>query len=193
MALRIAGILILISLPFALVTGNLSALSESAMQGCGKAVSLTASLLGMMCLWNGLMRVAEKTGVLRVLCRLLHPLLGKIFPDAAQKGRGLPEITAAVVANLLGIGNAATPLAVRAMEVLAEGKRESATDDMVTFTVLGTAFPSVIPTTVLSLRTAAGSVAPFAVLPAVWLTSLCLSAFAVLLARGLRTFGKGSR
>ncbi|MBE6637092.1 MAG: spore maturation protein A [Ruminococcaceae bacterium] len=186
MAFRISGILMVISFLFALCTGNLPSLAEATVSGCGKAVTVTLSLLGMMCLWGGLMRVAEVTGILKRLERLLRPLLSRIFPDAARSGRGIPEIAAAIVANILGIGNAATPLALRAMERLSEGHRDCASDDMVTFTVLGTAFPSLIPTTVLSLLTAAGSHRAFAILPAVWLTSLCLSLFAVLTARGLR-------
>ena len=186
MAFRVSGILMAISFLFALWTGNLEALAEATVNGCGKAVTVTLSLLGMMCLWGGLMRVAEVTGILRRLAILLHPLLSRIFPDAARRGRGIPEISAAIIANILGIGNAATPLALRAVERLSEGTRDSASDDMVTFTVLGTAFPSLIPTTVLSLLTAAGSHHAFAILPAVWLTSLCLSAFAILTARGLR-------
>jgi hypothetical protein len=103
----------------------------------------------------------------------------------------LGEIAAAIVANVLGVGNAATPLAVTAMEALAEGHEgEAASDDMVTFTVLGTAFPAFLPTTVIALRAAAGSRNPFDIVPAVWICSVSLSVFAVLLARGLRMGGK---
>ncbi len=191
MAIQVSGILIAISFVVALCNGNMQALSEAAITGCGKAVTLTISLLGLMCLWCGIMRAAQAAGLLEKIARLLAPLLRRIFPDAWKSGKGLSEISAAIVANILGVGNAATPLAVAAMEALAEGHTgEVASDDMVTFTVLGTAFPSFLPTTVLALRAAAGSQNPFDILPVVWICSVILSILAVLLARGLRKVGK---
>lgn len=193
MAIKISGILMVISFLVALTEGNMEALSAAALAGCGKAVTLTLSLLGLMCLWGGMMGVAGTAGVLDRLAQFLSPLLRRIFPDAWRKGKGIREIAAAVVANVLGVGNAATPLAVAAMEALAEGHEgEAASDDMVTFTVLGTAFPSFLPTTVIALRSAAGSRNPFDILPAVWICSVTLSVFAVLVARGLRRGGHRS-
>jgi len=185
MAIRIAGALMTLSFVFALLTGKMEALSEAALIGSGKAVTVTLSLLGMMCLWGGLMRVAERAGLLRSLTRLLSPLLRRLFPDAAARGKGLPEISAALAANMLGIGNAATPLSLAAMKALHDGS-DRATDDMVTFTVLGTAFPSLLPTTVITLRAAAGSDNPTDLIPLVWICSTLLAILAVLLSRALR-------
>lgn len=190
MALRIAGVLMVVSFVFALATGNMSALSEAAVNGAGKAVTVTFALLGTMCLWCGILRVCEKLGALSWLSRCLSPILRRIFPNAYRCGRGINEITAALAANILGIGNAATPLAISAMQAMAEGNDDTATDDMVTFTVLGTAFPSFFPTTIIALRTAAGSRDPMCVLPAVWICSLLLSLFAVFLSRTLRKVKK---
>lgn len=193
MALKVSGILMAISFLSAALGGRMEAVSEAALAGCGKAVTLTLSLLGLMCLWGGIMGVAKESGLLDRLAKLLSPLLRLVFPDAYRSGKGIREIAAAIVANVLGVGNAATPLAVSAMEALAEGHEgETASDDMVTFTVLGTAFPAFVPTTVIALRAAAGSRTPFDVLPAVWICSVSLSVFAVLLARGLRRVGKRS-
>jgi spore maturation protein A len=191
MAIKVSGILMAISFVVALAGGRMEALSAAALAGCGKAVTLTLSLLGLMCLWGGIMGVAKKGGLLDRLAKLLSPLLRLIFPSAWKSGKGIPEIAAAIVANVLGVGNAATPLAVSAMEALADGHEgDAASDDMVTFTVLGTAFPAFLPTTVIALRTAAGSRNPFDIVPAVWICSVTLSIFAVLLARGLRRGGK---
>lgn len=193
MALKVSGILMAISFLSAALGGRMEAVSEAALAGCSKAVTLTLSLLGLMCLWGGIMGVAKESGLLDRLAKLLSPLLRLVFPDAYRSGKGIREIAAAIVANVLGVGNAATPLAVSAMEALAEGHEgETASDDMVTFTVLGTAFPAFVPTTVIALRAAAGSRNPFDVLPAVWICSVSLSVFAVLLARGLRRVGKRS-
>ncbi len=187
MAIRISGILMAVSFLIATTNGNMALLSEAALTGCGKAVTLTVSLLGLMCLWGGMMEAVKVSGLLDKLARLLSPLLRRLFPDAWRRGKGIPEIAAAIVANVLGIGNAATPLAISAMKALADGyEGEEATDDMVTFTVLGTAFPSLLPTTVIALRASAGSHDPFDIMPAVWICSITLSVFAVLLARGLR-------
>ena len=185
MAIRISGILMVLSLLFAFATGNVGALSEAALGGAGKAVNVTFSLLGMMCLWGGLMRIAERAGLLQAFAKLLSPLLRRIFPDAAARGRGLPEIAAALAANILGIGNAATPLSLAAMQALSDGT-DVATDDMVTFTVLGTAFPCLLPTTVITLRAAAGSQRPMDIIVPVWICSFLLAVIAVLLSRSLR-------
>lgn len=191
MAIKVSGILMAISFVAALVGGRMEAVSEAALAGCGKAVTLTLSLVGLMCLWGGIMGVAKEGGLLDRLAKLLSPLLRLIFPAAWKSGKGIPEIAAAIVANVLGVGNAATPLAVSAMEALADGHEgDAASDDMVTFTVLGTAFPAFLPTTVIALRAAAGSRNPFDIVPAVWICSVTLSVFAVLLARGLRRGGK---
>ncbi len=187
MAIKVSGVLMAVSLIAAIMGGRLEALSEAALAGCDKAVTVTLSLLGLMCLWGGIMGVAEASGFLGKLTHLLSPLLRRIFPEAWRRGKGISEIAAAMVANVLGVGNAATPLAVAAMEALADGHEgDAASDDMVTFTVLGTAFPSFLPTTVIALREAAGSANPFDILPAVWICSTILSIFAILLARGLR-------
>ncbi len=194
MAIKVSGILIVLSFIFGAASGHLSEVSTAALEGSQKAVTLTLSLLGLMGLWCGIMRVLREAGVLERLARWMAPLLRLVFPDAWRAGRGIPEIAAALIANVLGIGNAATPLAVSAMKALAEGQEgDTASDDMVTFTVLGTAFPCFLPTTVIALRSAAGSQHPFDILPAVWLCSSLLSVFAVLMARGLRRTGRGRR
>lgn len=182
MAIKVSGVLIFISLIFSVKNGMLQELSEAAIEGSSKAVTLVISLIGVMCLWSGLMKAAERAGVLKGISKLIKPLLRLIFPESAKSGKGIEQISAAIVANVLGIGNAATPLAVNAVKELTDGS-DTATDDLVTFTVLGTAFPSIIPTTVITLRASAGSENPFDILPAVWVCSLILSVFAVVISR----------
>lgn len=185
MAVGISGIIIAISFIFALFSGNISEVSAAAITGGTRAVTLTISLVGMMCLWNGIMRCAQELGILKRLSVIMSPMLKPVFPDAWKSGRGTSEICAAISANILGVGNAATPLAVAAMRSLSDGRCDTATDDMITFTVLGTAFPCIIPTTVISLRIAAGSNTPLDILPAVWICSVNLSLFAAILSRAL--------
>lgn len=189
MAIKISTVLMGISLLFAIVTGNTGALSKACLDGCERAVEVSLSLLGMMVLWGGIMEVTKESGLLSKLSALLSPLLSPLFPSAFRSGKGKSEITAALLCNVLGIGNAATPLSLSAMKEMQIEGSDVATDDMVTFTVVSTACPCLLPTTVLALRNAAGSHAPFVILPAVWLTSFSLFLFGAILSRllcGLR-------
>ncbi len=182
---KIFGILCLVSFAYGTWTGNGEAIGNAVLDGAAGAVELTLSLCGMMCLWCGVMRVFKEAGLISRFARFFAPLLRIVFPYAAKSGVGMEEISANLTANLLGLGNAATPLALCAMEAMASDNPEAgrATDDMVTLTVLNTASPSLLPTTVLALRRAAGAASPYAILPAVWLCSSVSAALAVLLCR----------
>ncbi len=193
MVIRISGLLIFLSVVFSVVEGNISAVSEAAINGCNRAVSVTFSLMGLICLWSGIMSVAKDGGVLRFAAKLCSPILKLVFPKAAKEERGISEIAAACVANMLGIGNACTPLAINAMKALSD-QSGTASDDMVTFTVLGTAFPCLIPTTVIALRQASGSSSPTDIIVPVWICSLILSIFAVITCKALSScFKKGKK
>ncbi|MFA5561733.1 MAG: spore maturation protein A [Eubacteriales bacterium] len=185
MLTKIFAVLVLLSALSALLTGNVAALSEAVLSGAGRAVSLSISLCGMMCLWCGLLEVFRASGAVARLTRLLRPLLAFAFPGAVESGEGLDEIASNVAANLLGMGNAATPFGLAAMERLARAApdRHTATPDMITLAVLNCSSLSCLPATLVTLRYAAGSARPAAILPAVWLVSLCCSAAAVLLCR----------
>jgi len=178
-------IIVAISILAGAITGNLPLLANAALDGAARAVEVVLSLAGMTALWCGIMRVLEDVGVVRFLSRLLAPLLRAVFPTAFKSGVGREEITASVSANLLGIGNAATPFALKAMEKM-EMKNPHpgvATDDMVTLAVLGAASPSLLPTTMLVLRRAAGSLSPYKIILPVWICSFLTAAFSVLLSR----------
>ncbi len=192
---KIFGAFCVIACLTAICTGNSAALSDAVFAGADSAVKLVFSLVGMMCLWCGILRVLEEAGVTERLAKILSPLMRLMFPDAYKNKKGIREISASISANLLGIGNAATPLGIRAMKELDRGNPVpgTATDDMVTFVALNTASFSILPTTLLTMRRAAGSQNPFAIMPAVWLCSLCGAVLAVLLARTLRHFSPAVR
>ncbi len=178
-------VLTALSVGFALATGQTGALSNALIDGAGRAVELTLSLLGMTALFGGVMNVFKEAGVVKHLARLLSPLLRLAFPEAFRTGRGREEITAAVSANLLGMGNAATPLALSAMGEMqkANPHPDRATEDMVTFSVLATASPNFLPATLIALRRAAGTARPYEILPPVFITSVLGALFAVLFCR----------
>ncbi len=188
-------VLIAVSVVAAIPTGNFGALSNAIVDGAAQAVTLTLSLAGMMTLWCGVMRVLTEAGVIARLSRVLAPVLRLVFPDAWRSGRACEEITASVSANILGIGNAATPLALTAMAKLQEGNPapDTATDDMITLSVLATAPPALLPTTLIALRRAAGSVRPYAIVVPVWITSAACALFGIVLCRLFARAGRGHR
>ena len=182
---KICGLIIVISFIFGVVSGNTAQMGSAAMEGASNAVTLTVSLVGMMCLWTGIMNVADASGVTKLMAKIMSPVLRLLFPDAYKKQNGTGEIAASISANLFGIGNAATPLAIKAMKKLQEnnGNTDKASDDMVMLTVLGTASLDIFPTTLIALRQGAGSGDPFEIIVPVWVCSALSAALAVLLVK----------
>ncbi len=189
---KICGFIIVLSFIFAIITGNVSALSDAIYKGADSAINLSLSLMGMMCLWNGLMQVAQSSGAIDKAARFMSPVLRFLFPDAYKKNNGMGEIAASMSANIFGIGNGATPLAIKAMEKLQENNSggERASNDMIMFTVLGTASLDIFPTTLVALRRAAGSANPFEIIIPVWICSFVTAVLAVLLVKIVCSFRK---
>ncbi len=182
---KICGVICVLSFVFGCFTGNMSRMGSAIIDGASSAVTLTLSLIGMMCLWNGIMRVATAAGIIKKMAKLMSPLLKFLFPDTYIKQNGIGEIAASISANIFGIGNAATPLAVNAMEKLQENNKNKniATNDMVMFTVLGTASVDIFPTTLIALRQTSGSVDPFEIIAPVWICSFVTACVGVLLVK----------
>lgn len=178
-------ILCLVSVICAVYTGNITEISNAVIDGAAASVELTLSLAGNMCLWCGIMEVLRKAGIIEKFSHLLSPLLRHVFPDAWKKGCATREITATISANMLGIGNAATPFAIEAMSKLQEDnpRKDSATADMITLAILGTSCVNLMPTTLVALRRSAGSPAPFRIILPVWICSAMCAAFGVVLSR----------
>lgn len=185
--------LLIFSVVTAAFTGRMEALSAAALSGCGEAVSLVIDLTGMLCLWSGLMEIARRCRLTEALARLLRPLTRWLFPTVPQGSPAMQAICMNLSANLLGLGNAATPLGLAAMRELQKlnPHKDSASNAMVTFVAMNTASLQLIPTTCAALRQQAGSAAPMEILPAVWLTGLSSLAVVLLLDRLLR--GKSHR
>ena len=143
-------------------------LSEAAMTQAGQAVTLLLSLMGMMCMWNGLMRVAQASGLTKHLSRLLSPVTRRLFHGLDPDGEAVSAATMNLVANFLGLGNAATPLGIKAVCAMEKEQRANgrATDAMAMFIVLNTASIQLIPATTAMLRVQAGASVPLDILPA---------------------------
>ena len=176
--------MVTLSLVFGIAMGNLDAVAAAAMEGAASAVTLCISMAGIMCLWSGVMEVMKKSGLSELLAAAFRPLLGRLLPQASKDSEAMAAVSANVSANLLGLGNAATPLGIRAACRMARGCNGVASDELCLLVVLNTASIQLLPATVAGVRAAAGCAAPLDILPAVWVTSV-LSVTAGLLASSL--------
>ncbi|NCE65729.1 spore maturation protein A [Pseudoflavonifractor sp. 524-17] len=163
--------MVVISVVCALVNGREGAVAGAAMEGAAAGIELCLSMAGVLCLWMGVMEVMKRSGLSEALSRLLRPLLRRLYPEFARDGEVMDSIAANVSANLLGLGNAATPLGIKAARLMSRRTPGVANNALCTLVVCNTASLQLIPTTVASVRAAAGSAAPFDILPAVWLAS----------------------
>ena len=184
--------MVVLSLVCGLWTGRIDAVATAALEGADSAIRLSISMAGIMCLWSGVMEIMNACGISAMLARAFRPLLRRLLPQACRDEETLAAVSANVSANLLGLGNAATPLGIRAARRMAVGCGGVASDELCLLVVLNTASIQLLPTTVASVRAAAGSSAPFDILPAVWLSSLLsvttgLTAAALLSRRGGRS------
>lgn len=154
-----------------LATGNGGEVASAALEGAAAGVELSIAMAGALCLWLGIMEVMRRSGLAAGLSRLLRPVLKRLYPDFAENKPVMDAVSANVSANVLGLGNAATPLGLEAARLMAEKSPGVASDSLCMLVVCNTASVQLIPTTVASLRAAAGCATPFDILPAVWLTS----------------------
>lgn len=163
--------MVLVSILCGLATGRGPAVATAALDGAAGAVELCLSLAGVLCLWMGVMEIMRRSGLSQKLSRLLMPVLRRLYPAFARDREVMDTIAANVSANLLGLGNAATPLGLEAARKMSRRTPGVANDALCMLVVCNTASIQLIPTTVASVRLAAGSAAPFDILPAVWLAS----------------------
>jgi spore maturation protein A len=163
--------LIIISVLYGAAAGNATAVGNAAMEGAAGAVGLVFSMGGAVCLWCGVQEVMEQSGISAALSRALRPVLGRLFPSAAEHGDIMDALSSNVGANLLGLGNAATPMGVRAACGMAKLSGSEASDELCLLVVINTASIQILPTTVAAIRASAGAASPFDILPAVWISS----------------------
>ena len=177
------GMLVL-SLLFGVANGTIDQVGAAAMEGAGAAVELCISMGGIMCLWSGVMAVLRRCGFTDTLSRLFRPVLRRLMPRACRDKETMAAVSANLSCNLLGLGNAATPLGIQAARRMASGCGGVASNELCLLVVLNTASVQLLPTTIAGVRSAWGSTSPFDILPAVWLAS-ALSVTAGLLSAAL--------
>ncbi len=169
---RLWGGMILLSCLWGAMEGKLEAVSAAALEGAGQAMELCMELCAGVCLWSGLLRLLERGGVTKLLSRALRPLLRRLYPRGSRDPETLSALTENLTANLLGLGNAATPAGIRAARGLLrqEGSGEAG-PELCRLAVMNSASMQLVPATVCALRASAGSRNPYDILPAVWITS----------------------
>ncbi len=176
--------LVIISIICSIFLGNTESLSKALIDSGASSIELILTMAGIMCLWSGIMKIAVESGFTTLIAKLFSPLLRPMFPKLDKNSPAFQSITMNISANLLGLGNAATPFGLKAMEHLhtLNNKRDTASNEMVIFVVMNTASLQLLPTTLATLRQSYGSTAPFEIIVPVWLSSICSLAVALICA-----------
>ena len=166
--------LVFFSILFAAINGDMANLSAATAQGAQTGITVAIGIAGSICLWSGVGNLMEKIGLTRWLSRLLAPLLNLIFPGTRTDPQLRQALSGNICANILGLGNAATPMGIKAVRRMRRPDNpDLATDEMCRLIVLNTASIQLIPANVAAVRASLGCSSPFDILPAVWITSLC--------------------
>jgi spore maturation protein A len=181
-----------IGILFLLLTGNLSVLNESILSNANDALELMLNLLPLIVLWTGILKIADDSGLLNKFAKFLNPILSKLFPSIPKDNKALGYISSNIAANMLGLGSAATPAGLKAMSELQKinEDKETASEGMITFLVLNTAGVTIIPTTILALRVAYGSVNPEEIILPAILATMAASFAGLILDYIIRKRGK---
>ncbi len=163
-------IFILISFIYAILKGNVEAINQSIFESAANAVQLCITFFGSLCLWNGIMKIAQETSFTEKLTKLLKPLINFLFPENKDNEKAKEEISMNMIANILGLGNAATPLGLKAMKTLQKEnpQKDTVSHSMAMFIVINTASLQLIPTTVIAIRSSFNSTNPTQIIFPVW-------------------------
>ena len=167
-------IFIILSFAFAILFGKVNEVNTGIFESLSDAVELSITFLGTICLWNGIMEIAKQTSLINKLTKFLKPLINFLFPDLKNNEQAKQEISMNMIANILGLGNAATPLGIKAMKTMQKDnrKKDTLTNSMMMFIVINTASIQLIPTNVIAIRTSLDSQNPTAIIIPVWIATI---------------------
>lgn len=176
---------LIISFVYAIFNGRLEQVNTSVFEGTKSTVELCITLLGTMCLWNGIMKIACKTSIVKKLTKVLTPIMKKLFPDIKRQDKVHEEISMNIIANIMGLGNAATPLGLKAMKSMQKvnNDKKRLSNSMAIFIVLNTASIQLIPTTVIAIRSSLKSNNPTAMIVPIWIATIFAAISAIGLAK----------
>ena len=178
-------IFIIISFVYAIFTGNIEGVNNSIFESASDAVELSITFLGTICLWNGIMEIAKQTSLIKKLTNFLSPIMKWLFPDVQKNDTVHEEMSMNIVANILGLGNAATPLGLKAMKSLQKQnpKKDTLSNSMAMFIILNTASLQLIPTTVIAIRSSLGSSNPTQIIFPIWCATIAAAIAGILSAK----------
>lgn len=182
---KIWPMFMIISIIYAIMNGNTDKINASIFSSTQETVTLCITLLGTICLWNGIMKIAEKTKIIKKLTQILNPLINFLFPELKTQEKIRNEIAMNMVANILGLGNAATPLGIKAMKSMQKINlnKETLSNSMVMLIVLNTASIQIIPTTVIAIRASLNSKNPTSIIFPVWIATICAAVAGVVVTK----------
>ena len=167
-------IFIILSFIYGLITGKVNEINNGIFDSLSNAVELSITFLGTICLWNGIMQIAKNTTLIHKLTSMLRPLINFLFPDLKENEKVREEISMNLIANILGLGNAATPLGLKAMKTMQKenNKKDMLSNSMMMFIVLNTASLQLIPTNVIAIRSSLNSNNPTSIIIPVWIATI---------------------
>ena len=165
--------IIILSVLYSIINGTQDQLNTAVLDSADKAIELVISMCGTVCLWSGMMEIADKSGITKLISKILSPITGRLFPSLDKKGEAFRAINMNITANLLGLGNAATPLGIKAMQCLnKDNGTAAATRDMIMLVILNTTSVQLIPTMIISMLQSAGCSDPTGIIPFTWAASV---------------------
>lgn len=167
-------VFIIISFTYGLISGKVNEINNGIFESLSDAVELSITFLGTICLWNGIMEIAKRTTLIKKLTNLLRPFINFLFPDLRKNEKAKQEISMNIIANILGLGNAATPLGLKAMKTMQKDNKnkDTLTNSMMMFIVINTASIQLIPTNVIAIRTSLNSNNPTSIIFPVWIATI---------------------
>ena len=185
-------IFIIVSFVYAIFMGNIDNLNNSIFSSTQEAINLSITLLGTMSLWSGIMKIASKTSLIQNFTKILNPVINILFPEIKEDIQIKNAISMNIIANILGLGNAATPLGLRAMKLMQEKNlnKKTLTNSMAILIVLNTASIQIIPTTVIAIRSLLGSENPTKIIFPVWIATICSAVAGILATKFFIKIGK---
>lgn len=183
---------IIISFIYAILDGKVNELNDGIFKSLSDAVELTITFLGTISLWNGIMEIASNTSLIDKMTNVIKPLINYLFPDLKNNKKAKQEISVNMIANILGLGNAATPLGIKAMKTMQEEnrKKDELTDSMMMFILINTASIQLIPTSVIAIRTSLNSQNPTSIIIPVWVSSIVAAVVGIFFTKILIKKGK---
>lgn len=183
---------IVISFIYAFLSGNIERVSNGIFESLTDVVNLSLTFLGTMCLWNGIMEIAKKTTLIKKLTSFLKPLIKFLFPELTKNEKAKEEISMNIIANVLGLGNAATPLGLKAMKTMQKENKDKTTlsNSMAMFILINTASIQLIPTNVIAIRNSLNSTAPTQIIFPVWIATIVAAISSIMAAKVFIKMGK---